>query len=85
MGMIHVTPRPWMENANCLTEDPELFFPDETDPYAVRVAKQICAGCPLATRTACTEYAIEIDATPGVYGGLTRRQRLHLARKAQTA
>lgn len=45
-----------------------------------RAAEKLCEGCPVLTR--CGEWGIAHDQQTGVLGGLTRRKRRHLRRKA---
>lgn len=71
----------WTENALCAQVDPELFFPDKGG--SVREAKAVCAACPV--RGQCLEYAMEhetSDTWPGVYGGLSSKQRRVLRRNS---
>jgi hypothetical protein len=52
-----------------------VWFPERTAgraPY--RLARQICAACPV--RTECAEYAIaRPELTEGMFGGLTPHER----------
>ena len=74
----------WRDDAACLTADPEIFFAED-DPFAVRTARTICGQCKPATKNACLQTALDNDETHGIFGGLTRRQRLHLTRKEHRA
>lgn len=65
----------WQLDANCITTDPELFF----DPERLESAKKVCAACPVAQL--CLQYAFEIDASEGVFGGLTAKERQQLKKK----
>jgi WhiB family redox-sensing transcriptional regulator len=72
----------WMDQAACLTEDPELFFPPtEVGPGAAQVteAKAVCARCPV--RSDCLLMALATGLTEGVFGGLsaTERRALRMA------
>lgn len=67
----------------CAGEDPELWFPTgEMTPreqgQRVRVAKSICAECPM--RSACLKGALERREGWGVWGGLTVTERNQLLR-----
>jgi WhiB family transcriptional regulator, redox-sensing transcriptional regulator len=71
----------WKNRANCLTTDPDLFFPEsETDKYReqIRRAKLICAMCDVAQR--CLEYALITQQGTGIWGGLTTKERQKLKR-----
>lgn len=61
----------WHTDAACRGVDPELFFPDRGGP--VDLAKQICAGCPVAVD--CLDQAIRNREAFGIWGGMSERQR----------
>ncbi|MFU8841216.1 MAG: WhiB family transcriptional regulator [Nitriliruptoraceae bacterium] len=66
----------WRSDAACLSEDPELFFPEgESDRYAgqIRAALEVCAACDVAD--ACLRFAIETEQRTGIWGGTTAGQR----------
>lgn len=70
----------WQESANCLGEDPDLFFPNRGE--SSREAKEFCRGC--VVRAACLEYAlIHANETPGIWGGLSERERRRMRRRQQ--
>ena len=69
-GVVPDSLGPWTEQAICVGEDPELFFPPHGDPGTR--ARQVCANCPV--RTDCLEYAIDADEF-GIWGGLDREER----------
>jgi hypothetical protein len=70
----------------CVTQ-PESFYPEdfgafewekankysETMRQAIKVAKALCAECPI--RQQCLEYAVEANEEWGIWGGLTPRER----------
>jgi len=61
----------WQDAALCAQTDPEAFFVEKGG--SVRPAKKVCAACPV--RIDCLEFALEIRAPFGVWGGTTERQR----------
>jgi len=68
----------WRDRAECLAEDPELFFPiGVTGPAVaqVREAKAVCARCPVLTT--CRDWALENPALAqyGVFGGMDEDER----------
>ena len=63
--------RDWMADANCLDEDPELFFLGT--PNAIAAAKAVCGGCKV--RVECEQYAKDIGADFGVWGKKTEDER----------
>ena len=59
--------------------DTNLFFPERGDREAVSKAVAICKQCDV--RAYCANYGIELDrehVTPGIFGGLSQRQRRQL-------
>lgn len=63
----------WMKDAVCV-EHPEVDFLGR----AWKEAIAICQGC--LVRTECLEYALREDMRDGVWGGMSRKQRLALVR-----
>lgn len=82
-GRVPVVPgRDWHTAAACLTEDPELFFPEGTKGPSERqaaVAKSVCELCPV--KAPCLEWALESGAEYGVWGGLDEVERRALKRR----
>lgn len=73
---------PWLTEARCRTEDPELFFPvGNTGPAVDQIeqAKTICRECKVVNH--CLEYAIKENQDNGVWGGLSEDERKSLKRK----
>ena len=59
--------------------DTNLFFPERGDREAVSKAVAICKQCDV--RAYCANYGIELDqehVTPGIFGGLSQRQRRNM-------
>jgi WhiB family redox-sensing transcriptional regulator len=67
----------WMDEANCLGCDPELFFP-ERGASCVE-AKAVCFGC--AVRVECLEFALAVGEKHGIWGGLSERERRRVRRE----
>lgn len=62
----------WQEQAACRGhEHPEWWFPSKDDAWKVKLAKEICAGCPVKLECRAAGMA-ESD---GVWGGLSERDR----------
>lgn len=62
----------WMNEARCLDMNPELFFPrkpagTKMSAGAQFIIRNACDHCPVAEE--CLRYAIDIQATAGVWGG----------------
>ncbi len=66
----------WQTQALCAQVDPEAFFPEKGG--STREPKRVCRGCPV--RVECLEYALEHQERPGIWGGVTERNRRRLAR-----
>lgn len=64
-----------IDQAVCVDADPETFFPDPADHHGVEFAKSYCRRCPVAAD--CLQYALELDARFGIWGGTTPNQRGH--------
>lgn len=73
-------PRPaWMEEANCASSDPDIFYPPEEPDIAqarinIALAKAVCEPCPV--RSECLKYAIRHAERQGVWGGTSRGERM---------
>lgn len=76
------------EVPRCSETDPEMFYPQETNmtnpdgtvkyrysPREERMAKNICAGCPL--KQPCLEFAL-MNGEIGIWGGTTEWDRRRL-------
>lgn len=87
------TKQTWRDAGLCLSEDPELFFPDsEKSPRGQRQtteAKRICQACPALAQcredVLATEGMKQVDSRHGIRGGLTPHERLNAARRASRA
>lgn len=69
----------WRDLAACRQADPMIFFPSDQDASGRRytkasAAKAVCAEC--VVRVECLEYAMESRQPEGVWGGLTRSERV---------
>jgi WhiB family redox-sensing transcriptional regulator len=79
----------WRDEAACLKQDPELFFPigmSVTASKQVEAAKRLCGRC--GVRDACLEWAVTTGIEHGVWGGLSeeeRRSRKRRSSRARTA
>lgn len=65
----------WWEQASCAQVDPELWYPEVTDPDPAPYL--ICDACPV--RQECLQDAIDTgDIYFGIRGGLSPRRRKEL-------
>ena len=58
----------WMDKANCLGLDTELFFPQ--NPHDAKVPRKVCKNCDV--KLECHQYARKLDIRFGVWGGYLR-------------
>jgi WhiB family redox-sensing transcriptional regulator len=68
--------QPWRKRAACRDQPMRLFFA-ETGYASVRSAaeaRHICNACPV--REECLQYALSDPDIYGIWGGLTRKERL---------
>lgn len=66
----------WRHLAECVNEDPELWFPIGAGEYAgarEQLAIAICERCPVTAQ--CLNWALESGQAFGVWGGKTEDQR----------
>ena len=59
--------------------DTNLFFPERGDTAGFNKAVAICKQCDV--RAYCANYGVALDQedlTPGIFGGLSQRQRRKL-------
>ena len=69
----------WRNAAACLTEDPELFFPEgESERYRLQIeaALSVCASCDVVE--SCLSYALATEQHTGIWGGMTATARRDL-------
>jgi WhiB family redox-sensing transcriptional regulator len=73
----------WRDEAECLSENPELFFPIGTTGPAVgqlAEAKRVCRRCPVQDE--CLQWALRAGVDHGVWGGLDELERRALKRRS---
>lgn len=69
----------WAYEGLCRERDPDLFF-----EAPVEVARRVCKKCEV--RTVCLAWELEQEPQDeGMWGGLTKRQRLVLLKKQRAA
>lgn len=66
----------WQSRANCKGVDPDLFFPERG--VSTREAKEVCRRC--VVRDDCLSYALDMNETFGIWGGMSERERRRLKR-----
>jgi WhiB family redox-sensing transcriptional regulator len=77
------TEHDWRDEAACLGEDPEIFFPlsDSLSPGAeARAALSVCRRCPVLLD--CRSWAVEHGEDAGIWGATTAAQRRAVRRAA---
>lgn len=74
----------WVNQAACRGVDPELFFPeDPRNQLDLRRARKVCVDCPVWKD--CRDYAIRRDEVHGIWGGLSRPERVAEAERRRLA
>lgn len=68
-----------MGQASCAEVQPDLFFSETGNHIETRLAKSVCAQCPVIEQ--CLEYALAYRMEFGVWGGLSSQERKSLLRK----
>jgi len=61
----------WTAGAECLSIDPELWFPEKGGSTS-RAVLEICASCPV--RASCLATAL-VDVEDGIWGGVEAARR----------
>ena len=72
----------WRHRAECLNEDPELFFPiGSSGPAMAQVerAKAVCQRCDV--QEVCLKWALDKNQDAGVWGGMSEDERRTLKRR----
>ena len=71
----------WRQHAACRGMNPNIFVPERGDMDSFYLAIRTCNNCEVIEQ--CRDYGLELDRqelTPGIYGGLSQRQRRQLKR-----
>lgn len=74
----------WRDDAACLDQDPELFFPIGNTGLAVpqiEEARAVCRRCDVVET--CLRWALDTGQESGVWGGLSEDDRRALKRKSR--
>ncbi|MDR6974349.1 WhiB family redox-sensing transcriptional regulator [Streptomyces sp. 3330] len=77
----HPATSDWRDQAACLGEDPEIFFPlsDIAAPGTeASLARAVCRRC--AVLLACRDWALEHGEDDGIWGATTAAQRRSIRR-----
>lgn len=81
---LHLEVPAWTRDALCAEVGVDLFFADGVGDQTSRLAKQVCAKCPV--KTECLEWALSFDAwddKDGVFGGTVPTERRALRRERE--
>lgn len=79
-GPLLADEEPWQERALCTQTDPDAFFPELGESSGP--AKRVCRACDV--RAECLAYALATDQRYGIWGGMSRRDRLRVMRQRAT-
>ncbi len=63
----------WHSKGLCAEIGGEFHFPDKGQGDYTRIAKSICARCPVTFE--CGEYALSVPGMMGIWGGMTEGER----------
>lgn len=66
-------PANWWSKAECVKEDPELFFPHRQNIVQNEMAKRVCERC--VVRLQCLAKSLEEPELYGVWGGVGELER----------
>ncbi|WP_328476603.1 WhiB family transcriptional regulator [Streptomyces sp. NBC_00377] len=80
-GCEHPETPDWRDQAACVGEDPEIFFPlsDLAAPGTeAALARAVCRRC--AVLVACRDWALEHGEDDGIWGATTAAQRRTIRR-----
>jgi len=83
-GRVRRTDEPWRADAQCLDEDPDLWFPASENPTHPTwdEPRALCAVCPVAAQCLDDALATETRSTRfGIRGGMGPDERDAEARK----
>ena len=78
IGVEAPAPEEWMEEAACVWQDPQVFFP--TSKEAEERAKKVCGRC--TVRIKCLAYTLSAEKGHrryGVSGGMNGKERKKIA------
>jgi WhiB family redox-sensing transcriptional regulator len=73
---------PWLAEAACVGEDPNLFFADQGKVFSgarTKAAIRVCQSCPVVRK--CLAWALETGDGFAVLGGMTPQQRTRYRRE----
>jgi WhiB family redox-sensing transcriptional regulator len=71
----------WSHAAACASYDPELWWVDDPNDLARKVALQVCQACPVIRD--CLQHALSKPERDGIWGGKTPAQRQALRNAAK--
>ncbi len=71
----------WKSKAKCKNLNIRIFYPEKKDRKAIRKAKSICYSCDVLEQCRKFALSVECDYDYGIYGGLTRFERIQIRKK----
>lgn len=80
--MLNIHAPAWQQQAACIDQPLNLFFPAPGEHDKVKKAKAICNGCAVIEQ--CAAYALSFPdrALAGIWGGMTERDRARVSHVA---
>lgn len=82
MNRLYHESEDWVEQGNCRSYDPEIFFPVSATGVGridTEQALSICRSC--TVRPECLRWALRVGEAHGVWGGTTPEQRRYMRRE----
>jgi WhiB family redox-sensing transcriptional regulator len=72
----------WVQQGNCRSQDPEIFFPVSSTGIGRADTEQAIAVCRSCTvRQECLRWALRAGEAHGVWGGTTPEERRYMRRE----
>jgi WhiB family redox-sensing transcriptional regulator len=71
----------WATSAACAPYDPELWWVEDPNDLARKVALEVCESCPV--QRDCLQHALSLPEREGIWGGKTPSQRRSLIAAAK--
>lgn len=75
-------PTPWIDQAACRDAPLDMFFAERGSSHHTYIAvRKICDNC--TVQHDCLSYALKINATHGIWGGTTPKERRAICRTTE--
>jgi WhiB family redox-sensing transcriptional regulator len=71
----------WSTSAACAPYDPELWWVEDPNDLARKIALEVCESCPV--QRDCLQHALTTPEREGIWGGKTPAQRRNIIAAAK--